>query len=90
MSTEYEIARRVAARVAAVKLRSLLVADAYLSLRQRDELLDLVANLISRPREAQEFRRRMVKLLDGRFGRNPDTFEVSDSTAEALRLLDAL
>jgi hypothetical protein len=85
-----EISRRISARVATIELRALLAADAHIPLRQRKELVDRVSVLVDDDEAASALKARLVELIERRFGRNPDTFEVSDATLEALQLLNAV
>jgi len=89
MSVMRQIERRIAGHVAAVELRSLLVADAAIALERRLRLIQTVAVLIEDPQCAHKFEKRLTILIQRRFGRNPDNFQVSAATRQALHLLHA-
>jgi hypothetical protein len=82
--------RRTSARIAIIKLRSFLATDTHIPLQQRQELIDQASDLIEDDKVASKFRAELLELIKLRFGRNPDTYEVSNATDEALRLLDAV
>lgn len=81
---------RIAARIGIIKLRCLLAADAHITLQQTDELINLTAEMIGDPDAAASYKSRIFKFIKSRFGRNPDTFELSPATVEALSLLDSI
>lgn len=83
-------ANRNAARVAIIELRCLLVADAPIATNRRKRLLRAAAALIVDKASADRFLSTMETLLQRRFARDPDTFEVSSSTKRMLRLLDGI
>jgi hypothetical protein len=78
---------QVVGQVAAIELRCLLVADAFIPVRQRQRLIGDVARLVEDQQLAVEFQVRMNEIVQGRFGRNPDTLEISDATREALQMI---
>jgi hypothetical protein len=81
--------KRVRGQVAAIELRSLLVTDAPIPLNRRETLVRCVSTLIADPDAARAFQRQLTWLIQGRFGRNPDSFQVSEATLAALRLVEA-
>jgi hypothetical protein len=81
---------RVDARIAVIELRSLLVADAPISLHRRADLIRRAAGLVRLPGERERIIQRLTELIERRFGRNPETFEPSRATNAALRLLSEM
>ncbi|MCV0394833.1 MAG: hypothetical protein K5872_01340 [Rhizobiaceae bacterium] len=89
MTDRHQIERRIAGHVAAIELRSLLVSDAPLAASLRDRLVRSVARLNDDPQVSRWLEQRLTMLIQRRFGRNPDNFQVSGATRKALLLLGA-
>jgi hypothetical protein len=81
---------RIDARIAIIELRSLLAADAVVSLSRRSDLIRKASYLVRSPEKRTIVAEQLGDLIEQRFGRNPETFQPSPATEEALRLLSAL
>ncbi|KQZ28535.1 hypothetical protein ASD50_19640 [Mesorhizobium sp. Root552] len=78
------------ARIAVIELRSLLVADAPISLARREYLVSRACGLARTPERRAWATERLKDLIEQRFGRNPETFQPSQATQAALHLLSML
>ncbi len=87
MRLPVRINARVTARVAIIELRSLLVADAPISRRRRDDLIDKATTLARSSQTQAWAAQRLCALIEQRFARNPDTFQPSKATHVALQIL---
>lgn len=76
------------ALVRVVELRALLVADCAISLSHRQRLVCSITSLVGDPSKREKLANEMVLLLEMRFGRNPDTFQISSATLKLLHVLD--
>jgi integrase len=85
-----QINARVTARVAIIELRSLLVADAPISRRRREDLIDKATRLARSSKTQAWAAKRLCALIEQRFARNPDTFQTSKETHAALQILSML
>jgi hypothetical protein len=81
---------KINARIAVIELRSLLVADAPISVRRREDLVRRACSLARSPEKEVWTVKRLNALITERFGRNPETFQPSRATEDALRLLSML
>ena len=90
MKKSFQTDAKFDARIAVIELRSLLVADAAISLDRRSDLVRKASYLVCSPQKRTIFAEQLGDLIQQRFGRNPDTFRPSPATEEALQLLSAL
>lgn len=90
MKRSFQIDTKIDARIAVIELRSLLAADAAISLGRRSELVRKASYLVRSPEKRTIVAEQLRDLIEQGFGRNPETFRPSPATEEALRLLCAL
>lgn len=81
---------RARARIAIVELRCLLVSDAPISVKRRRRLIEQIVSVMPEPDRARAISQELESLIGNRFGRNPDTFQPSYPTLQALKLLASL
>ncbi|MES0198873.1 hypothetical protein [Mesorhizobium sp. M0011] len=81
---------KINARIAVIELRSLLVADAPIGIRQREYLVRRASGLAQSPEKEDWAYRTLIGFVKERFARNPETFQPSPATDDALRLLSML
>ena len=81
---------RITAMAAAVELRAMLAGDAAIPRRHRRRLLGRATVLVRSASDRPQIVSALNAMISRRFGRNPDTFELSDATIEAIILLSKL